>query len=55
VRLLQASIDQREAHLADMIRLAMYSGARLNEIASLKVADVKDGYFEITASRATRA
>ncbi len=51
VNLLKAANDRRDAQLADMIRLAMYSGARLNEITALKVTDVKDGYFEITASK----
>lgn len=33
--------------LADLIRLAMYSGARREELCGLKIAQVKDHYFEI--------
>jgi hypothetical protein len=51
VRLLRASIDRREAHLADMITLAMYTGARLNEIAALKVTSVTGDFFTISTSK----
>ena len=34
-----------------MIRLAMYSGARLNEIAALKITSVTGDFFTISASK----
>ena len=50
-RLLEASQD--DSSLNDLIRLGAYTGARIEEICSLKVSDTNTdkGYFTITASK----
>lgn len=50
-RLLEAS--QEDYSLNDLIRLGAYTGARIEEICSLKVSDTKidKGFFTITASK----
>lgn len=40
-----------ETSLADLIKLAMYSGARLGELVSLKTDDVADDHFTITEAK----
>lgn len=51
VKLLSAAIEREDGRLADLIRLAMYSGARLEELASLKVADMAKDHFTIRAAK----
>ena len=48
-QLLKAAED--DTQLADLIRLAMYSGARREELCSLKVGDVKSDRFEIVDAK----
>ena len=45
VRLLKAA--ESDPQLADLIRLGMYTGARREELCSLKIKHVKRDYFEI--------
>lgn len=45
--LLRVAEDKGDAQLADLIRLAMWSGARLEELCALRVEDVADTYFKI--------
>jgi integrase len=54
-KIYQAAIDIKDQPLADIIALGAYTGARINELACLKVADVTDSQsFKITDSK-TRA
>ena len=50
-RLLEASQD--DSSLNDLIRLGAYTGARIEEICSLKVSDINTdkGFFTVTASK----
>jgi integrase len=51
-RIYQASIDNDDQPLADIIALGAYTGARINELACLKVTDVTDAAsFKITDSK----
>lgn len=47
VRLLGAAEEKEDASLADLIRLGMWSGARIEELCSLKCEKVHDTHFEI--------
>lgn len=51
VKLLRAAAERHDDTLADLIRLAMYSGARIEELCSLKVGDVADDHFKIVAAK----
>jgi integrase len=51
LRLLSEAINQEDDQLADLIRLGMWSGCRIEELCSLKVERVKDGYFSITDAK----
>ena len=51
VKLLDAAIAREDNELADLIRLAMYSGARREELCSLKCEDVKDDCFDIVDAK----
>ena len=53
VKLLAAAEAQRDPQLADLIRLGMWTGARIGELCSLRVEDVKDGgsYFVVASSK----
>lgn len=42
VRLYQAALDLKDGHLANLILMGAYTGARIEEICSLKVTDVKE-------------
>jgi integrase len=46
-----AAIKLGDAQLADLIHLAMYTGCRIEELCSLKVAQVKDDYFSISDAK----
>ncbi|MDA1326865.1 MAG: tyrosine-type recombinase/integrase [Proteobacteria bacterium] len=50
-RLLNAAIDREDLKLADLIRLAMYTGARREELCALPVADVKSDRFLVAAAK----
>lgn len=47
VKLLHAAEAGEDPQLADLIRLGMWTGARLEEICSLKRSMVGDGFFEV--------
>lgn len=47
VKLLNAAVDDKDTQLADLIRLGMWTGARLEELCSLKLSKVEDGFFKI--------
>ncbi len=47
VKLLDAAIERGDDHLADLIRLGMWTGCRREELCSLKVEKVKGDYFVI--------
>jgi len=47
VDLLDAAITQKDNLLADLIRLGMWTGCRIEELCALKVEDVKDDHFSI--------
>ena len=51
VRLLKAAEGDDDAQLADAIRMAMYTGARREELCSLKVEHVKEDRFEIVDAK----
>jgi integrase len=51
VRLLRAAVARGDGQLADLIRLAMYSGARREELCALRVADVASDRFTITEAK----
>ena len=51
VTLLNAAVDKQDHELADLIRLAMYSGARIEELCALKVTDCTEDAFSITDSK----
>jgi Phage integrase, N-terminal SAM-like domain len=45
--LLNAAVEREDSQLADLIRLGMWTGARLEELSALKVKDVNPVYFEV--------
>ena len=47
VKLRLLALHQRDQHLFDLISLAMFTGCRIEELCSLKVENVHDGYIEI--------
>ncbi|SDE95036.1 Site-specific recombinase XerD [Rhodospira trueperi] len=47
VRLLRAAEAKGDAKLAEVIRLGMWTGCRIEELCSLKVENVHDGHFEV--------
>lgn len=51
VTVLNTAIEKGDHELADLIRLGMYSGARIEELCALKVADCTDDAFSITDSK----
>src|SRR5690606_27628255 len=51
VALLRAAIEKEDYELAELIRLGMYSGARIEELCALKVADCTSEVFTITDSK----
>ena len=51
VRLLGKAVGQGDDQLADLIRLAMYTGARREELCALPVANVKDDRFAVAAAK----
>lgn len=48
---LHRAAEAKEQVLADLILLAMYSGARLGELVDLRVADVEEDRYHITRSK----
>ncbi|MGK2873436.1 MAG: tyrosine-type recombinase/integrase [Alphaproteobacteria bacterium] len=51
LKLSREAIVRGDAQLSDLIRLAMYSGARREELCSLKVAHVRHDRFEIVDAK----
>jgi integrase len=51
VMLHEAAIERGDQQLADLIQLAMYSGARIEELCSLRIANVHADHFEILDSK----
>ena len=47
VRLLEAAIKLVDENLADLIRLGMWTGCRIEELCALKVEQVKDDHFSV--------
>lgn len=47
VGLVQAAEEKGDTQLADLIRLGMWTGARLEELCALKITSVGEGYFEV--------
>lgn len=47
VRILDAATAKGDAQLADLIRLGMWSGARIEELCALKVTNVHSDHFDI--------
>ena len=50
VKLLRAA-EEKDQVLADLIKLAMYSGARLGELVNLQVSDIEADHYRITHSK----
>jgi len=52
-KLVSRSEERQDNQLADLIRLGAYTGARIEEICSLKVSDINTdkGFFTVTASK----
>ena len=48
---LYQSAEEKDQILADLIRLAMYSGARLGELVNLKTDDVAEDHFRIVDAK----
>lgn len=51
VTLLRAAEAKDDPQLADLIRLGMWTGARLEELCALKVAQVGNGFFEVVDAK----
>jgi integrase len=51
VKLLNAAIKRGDEDLADLIRLGMWTGCRIEELCSLKVEQVKDDHFSISDAK----
>ncbi|WP_374496610.1 tyrosine-type recombinase/integrase [Vogesella indigofera] len=51
VALLNAAIEKRDHQLADLIRLGMYTGGRIEELCSLKADDCSEAVLKITDSK----
>lgn len=51
VALLNAATEKGDHQLADLIRLGMYSGARIEELCSLKADDCTEAVLKITDSK----
>ncbi len=49
--LLRAAEEKGPPQLADLIRLGMWTGARLEELCALKVENVGEGFFEVVDAK----
>jgi integrase len=47
LKLLEAAFQQGDTQLADLIRLGMWTGCRIEELCALKVEKVKKDHFEV--------
>ena len=50
-RLVQAAVSADDTQLADLIRLAMWTGCRIEELCALKIGDVADDRFSIREAK----
>ena len=50
-RLLDAAVERQDDQLADLIRLGMWTGCRIEEICALKVEQVKDDFLTVTDAK----
>ena len=53
LKLLNGAMAREDSELADLIRLAMYSGARREELCGLRVEHVNEDHFEIVDAKTT--
>ncbi len=51
LKLLGAAIEKGDDQLADLIRLGMYTGCRIEELCALKTKHVADGHFKIVDAK----
>jgi len=51
VHLLHIAEQNNDTTLADLIRLGMYTGARIEELCSVKVEDVRADHFEVVDAK----
>ena len=51
VKLLNAAVTRGDDPLADLIRLAMWTGCRIEELCALKKAAVKEEHFTVGAAK----
>ena len=51
VKLLETAITQGDEQLADLIRLGMWTGCRIEELCSLKVEQVEEDHFSVTDAK----
>ncbi len=51
VKLLDAAIKRGDDQLADLIRLGMWTGCRIEELCSLKVEQVKEDHFSVSDAK----
>lgn len=51
VRLLEAAIQRGDEQLADLIRLGMWTGCRIEELCALRVDQVKDVHFSVSDAK----
>lgn len=51
VRLAEAAAGKGDATLCDLIHLAAYSGARIEELCALELVNVREGHFSIADSK----
>ena len=51
LKLLDAAIKHNDDKLADLIRLGMWTGCRIEELCALKVEQVKENYFSIEGAK----
>jgi integrase len=50
-KLIAGALADDDAELADLIRLAMWTGCRIEELCALKVADVNGNSFRVVAAK----
>ena len=51
LKLLESAIDRDDGQLADLMRVGMWTGCRIEEIAALKIEQVKDNHFAVTDAK----
>ena len=51
MRLLEAAIEKGDDQLADLTRLGMYTGCRIEELCALKTKHVADDHFKIVDAK----